>query len=116
MHLIENIEDFLNLNDLNFSDIDALILGNNGDILIPIMTKWLRGFHNSITKISYKKWCGEFYTASAFGLFLACEILTLKKSYINWLQNKTSKSEIKTLLLYNQYKGRDHSFILLKQC
>jgi hypothetical protein len=104
------------LNDLNFSDIDGLVLGDNGDVFDSYYDILASLFPKAIPNISYKQWSGEFYTASAFGLFLACEILKLKVIPSKWIQKNSSKSEIKTLLLYNQFKGRDHSFILLKRC
>ncbi len=109
------IQEILKQNDLKLSDIDALILGNNGDMFDSYYDELAFLFHKTIPNISYKQWSGEFYTASAFGLFLGYEILKLKEIPTNWLQNNSSKSEIKTLLLYNQFKGRDHSFILLKR-
>ncbi|MGJ8591513.1 MAG: beta-ketoacyl synthase chain length factor [Aquaticitalea sp.] len=112
----KNIQVFLKDNNLNSSDIDALILGTNGDVYDSYYDELASMFSDSVPIVPFKKWCGEFYTASAFGLFLGCEILKSKEIPSGSLQKNSPKSEIKTLLLYNQFKGRDHSFILLRRC
>ena len=110
------IQDFLKQNGYGLADIDALVLGTNGDAYDSYYEQLAKEFPKSIPNVNYKQWSGEFYTASAFGMYLACRILHLKQIPTNWLQNNSSQSEIKTILLYNQFKGRDHSFILLKRC
>ncbi len=112
----EKIQEFLNLNELSFLDIDGLVLGNNGDAFDTYYDNLIAHFPETIPNICYKQWSGEFYTASAFGLFVASEIFRKNEIPQNWFKNKPSKSEMKTLLLYNQFKGRDHSFILLRRC
>ncbi len=111
----ERILRFLNQNNLTVSDIDGLVLGTNGDHYDDYYEALTSVFPGSIPHIAYKKWSGEFYTASAFGLFLAYQILKSDSIPYDWIQNKANSKEIKTLLLYNQFKGRDHSFILIRK-
>lgn len=112
----DKLNDFLTRNDLKPSDIDALILGTNGDSFDSYYDEVCSNFPKEITSINYKNMSGEFYTASAFGVYLGYIILKSKTIPNGLLQNKTPTTPIKTILLYNQFKGRDHSFILLKTC
>lgn len=112
----EILHDFLNKNHLTHSDIDGLILGNNGDSFDAYYNIFRSGFSKEIALLTYKNRIGEFHTASAFGLYLGYQSLKWHTVPTGYLQNKLSNRPIKTLLLYNQSKGRDHSFILLKSC
>ncbi|MEO6347927.1 MAG: beta-ketoacyl synthase chain length factor [Aquaticitalea sp.] len=112
----EKLNAFLTRNHLKHSEIDVLILGNNGDSFDDYYTELKADFSNEIATIDYKKFCGEFYTASAFGLYLGYTILKSQIIPQDLIRNKISNRPPKTLLLYNQFKGRDHSFILLTLC
>ena len=108
---------FLKENKLNVEDIDAVILGNNGDVEFD-------GYYNALAstifsntqQICYKHLIGEFNTASPFGVWLASKILKTQTlpEVLKW--NNTEPSSFKCLLLYNQYRGENHSFTLLKTC
>lgn len=113
--LNEHLKIFLKKNGLGVSDIDVVMVGNNGDVFDTYYEKITLIFSKTIPFLQYKNLCGEFYTASAFGLFLAFEIL--KSQHLpNVLHPNQSEKPIKAILLYKQFKGRDHSFILLKRC
>lgn len=114
--LSEKLNAFLIENSLCVSDINALVLGNNGDAFDNYYDELTGLFSSELLQINYKALCGEFYTASAFGLFLACKLLKSNQISQESIQNKPSDKSIKTILLYNQFKGRDHSFLLLKSC
>ena len=108
---------FLAENNLKAEDIDVIVLGNNGDVNFD-------GFYNKLTteafkdtqQVYYKHLSGEFNTASSFGFWLAARIL--KSQYIPNITklNTTDKKQYRTILLYNQYRGKNHSFTVLKQC
>ncbi len=111
----DNLHNFLKNNGLGVSDIDVVMVGNNGDSFDPYYDKATSMFSKTTSFLKYKNLCGEFYTASAFGLFLAYEILKSQHIPMVLHQNQSEKP-IDTIVLYNQFKGRDHSFILLKRC
>jgi len=108
---------FLKANNVNPSEIDAIILGNNGDVEFD-------AFYNELTsndfkntqQLVYKPWVGEFNTVSAFGLLLASKMLKTQKAPRTFQLNSIISSHYKNILLYNQYRGENHSFTLLKQC
>lgn len=108
---------FLRDNNLNTSDVDALILGNNGDVEFDTFYNELtsKDFKNT-QQLVYKPWVGEFNTVSAFGLLLAAKILKTQKAPRAFQLNSFVSSHYKTILLYNQYRGENHSFTLLRQC
>jgi 3-oxoacyl-(acyl-carrier-protein) synthase len=109
--------DFLKTNGMDIKDIDAIILGFNGDVAFDIYYRKLA--ENSfapVPQVYYKHLSGEYNTSSAFGFWVGANILR-HQQIPNLLQvNKLRKSAYKTVLLYNQYRGIDHSFILISQC
>ncbi|MBK6331335.1 MAG: beta-ketoacyl synthase chain length factor [Bacteroidetes bacterium] len=111
------IDSILQENDLLSSDIDVLMLGNNGnsnqqhhDLLFA--DKFLNA-----NFLYFKHLCGEFDTASQFGFWLSTQILEKqqipKALYGPNNQHKEEKKEIKQVLFYNNYFELNQSLILL---
>lgn len=112
-------EEFLKNNNLSPSDIDVVILGNNGDSDFDYLYHPLsEDLFKETQQVYYKHLAGENHTVSAFSMWLGSKIL--ENQYIPEAvkMNKIDEtnSEIKYILCYNQYRGKDHSFILLKKC
>ena len=104
-------------NHLNISDIDIVILGNNGDVAFDTYYNELSNNIFCETQLAYyKHLCGEFNTASSFGVWLASKILKTQKLPEAVKLNNIKISNFKTILLYNQYRGENHSFTLLGKC
>jgi hypothetical protein len=59
---------------------------------------------------------GEYNTASAFGLWVGSKIIKTQEIPEIISVNNLEKSDYKTILLYNQYNGIDHSFTLISKC
>ncbi|MBJ7879555.1 beta-ketoacyl synthase chain length factor [Gelidibacter salicanalis] len=110
----QKLNGFLNNNEVQASDIDVLIAGRNGDVFDPYYDSISTLFKNP-TELHYKHLIGEFYTASSFSLWTAFRILNRQHIPKPLIYKGETKSKISTILLYNQFKGRDHSFILLKR-
>lgn len=109
------IEDFLTKSNLNFKEIDAVILGFSGDTKSDVYyTKAMDLFSNS-SLLYYKHLSGEFNTASGFSTFMACHILKDQEIPEVMLINDLKKKEIKNILLYNHLGGNDHSLVLLEK-
>jgi len=108
------IVDFLKASGLQISDIDAVVLGYNGDVEFDVYYKLLstNAFVNT-PQIYYKHLSGEYNTSSAFGLWVGAKIIKTQNIPEIISVNKLKKSAYKTILLYNQYKGIDHSFTLI---
>lgn len=111
------ILDFLSDNDLQISDLDAVVLGYNGDVDFDGYYKNLSGklFQNT-PQLYYKHLSGEYNTASAFGLWIGAKILKNQQIPAVLKADNLEKPSYKNILLYNQYKGIDHSFTLICAC
>ena len=115
---VENeIQVFLKSNNIQVSDIDAVVLGYNGDINYDNYYKNLSDnlFANT-PQVYYKHLSGEYNTASAFGLWIGSKIIKTQQILDVLKVNKLEKPTYKNILLYNQYKGIDHSFTLISKC
>jgi len=117
----ENLEkkatSFLEENGSSIMDVDVIVLGNNGDVDFD-------GYYNVLSEsifadtqqVYYKHLSGEYNTASSFGFWLGAKILKTESIPEVVKLNQKQTSTLKTILLYNQYRGENHSFTLLKQC
>src|SRR5690606_16047847 len=105
---------FLKKNNLNTSEIDVVVLGNNGDMEFDCYFEKVSNYLPDSVQVYYKHLSGEYNTASAFGLWVAANML--KKQQIPEVirLNSVEKQQYKTILLYNQYRGLDHSLVLLR--
>lgn len=118
---VEKVEDklvnFLKNNNLSIDDIDAVVLGNNGDVDYDTYYKNLQeGILKDTQQIAYKHLSGEFNTASSFGFWVAAKILKTQIIPSELKLNSKEKENYKNVLLYNQYRGENHSFILMQAC
>jgi 3-oxoacyl-(acyl-carrier-protein) synthase len=105
---------FLEGNNLKIEDIDTIVLGFNGDVETDkFYRKLARNSFVNTPQIYYKHLSGEYNTASAFGLWIAAKIIKLQQIPQILRVNHIEKPVYNTILLYNQYKGIDHSFTLL---
>ena len=113
-----NIEEraiqFLEKNNMNLSDIDSLVLGFSGDNRSDF---WYTDLMNSFldaTIYSYKNLVGEYPTASGFATWLSTHILAGKKIPKEAIYKNSNRTP-KNILIYNNYLGAQHGFILLKK-
>jgi 3-oxoacyl-(acyl-carrier-protein) synthase len=113
----ELVKEFLNDNNLTIDSIDAVVLGNNGDVNFD-------GFYNDLSQklfsttqqIYYKHLCGEFNTASSFGFWLAAKVLKTQIVPDCVRLNDVKNNDFEYVLLYNHYRGENHSLTLLRRC
>lgn len=109
--------EFLKTNNVKISDIDAVIFGYNGDVNDDDYYKYLSDttFANT-PQVYYKHLSGEYNTASAFGLWVGVKIIKTQNIPEVLKVNLLEKKSYQIILLYNQYKGIDHSFTLIAKC
>jgi len=115
--VFQNIEAFIKSNKLDYSDIDLIVTGINGDkefdrVYYEMIEKYFPGKPATF----FKHLCGEYHTASAFGMWLAANILKNKAIPEIVKLNSFSDSAPKRILFYNHYRNINHSLILLSQC
>ncbi len=108
---------FLASNNLKLTDIDAVVFGYNGDVDSDLYYKNLHEntFKNT-PQVYYKHLSGEYDTASAFGLWVGSKIIQTQTIPDIVKLNAIEKEGYKTILLYNQRNGIDHSFTLISSC
>jgi 3-oxoacyl-(acyl-carrier-protein) synthase len=112
--IAENISSFLERSGYTLKDIDLVLMGINGDSRNDKVYDPLR---NSLFREKSQGWfkhlCGEYQTASAFGLWLAAMILKKEQIPDVVRLNETSPKEVRNILLYNHYRNLDHSLMLV---
>jgi 3-oxoacyl-(acyl-carrier-protein) synthase len=115
--LFITIENFLTENHLSLHDIDVVVLGNNGDTNYDSYYHFLsEGIFKTTQQVFYKHLVGENNTISAFGVWLSSKILRTQSIPDIVKMNNIKQSNFKTILCYNQYRGQNHSIILLQEC
>jgi 3-oxoacyl-(acyl-carrier-protein) synthase len=115
--LAETIVGFLKSNSMQVSDIDAVILGYNGDVETDQYYKIVGGhLFDETPQVYYKHLSGEYHTASAFGLYVGANIIKSQVIPEIVSVNNLTKPSYTTILLYNQYRGIDHSLTLISKC
>ncbi len=109
------IGEFLQKNGLEFSEIDAVILGFSGDAKSDHFYREAQKILDESVQLYYKHLSGEFNTANGFAFFIASHIL--KKQTIPDVMkiNRIEKTEINNILIYDHLLGIDHGLILLKR-
>ncbi len=105
------VKTLLAKNKIEIADIDLLIQGFNGDNRTE---HWYSNLNKHFTNskiVSFKELCGEYKTASAFGLYFTTKLLNNQLS---------THQQLKTIspnyaLIHNHFDGKKHGFILVKK-
>jgi 3-oxoacyl-(acyl-carrier-protein) synthase len=114
---IENaIINFLKHNNLQISDLDAVVLGFDGNSDSDFYYRNLsKNAFAQTPQLYYKHLSGEYDTASAFALWMASKIIKTQEIPEIIKVNSVTKPAYNTILLYNQVNGKNHSFTLLSK-
>lgn len=107
--------DFLEKNHLKKSDIDILVSGRNGDQRYLDYYRSVEEQFQMSQQLAYKHLVGENNSISAYALWMASKILKLKNIPEIFKLNQIKCEDPEYVLIYNQYLGRNHTFILLKK-
>ena len=114
-NIATELQSFLQKNNVEVSEIDAILLGNNGDAF-DVYYQHIEKLFPESAILQYKKYVGEFYTASGFAFWMGTQLIAEKPLPEAFFVQKSKQKNYKTVLLYNQYKGNQHGFVLLTQC
>lgn len=113
----KTIQGFLSKHGMTVSDLDAVILGVNGDAQFDGNYNNLRqGIFSKTPQLAYKHLSGEYYTASAFGIWTATNILRFGRVPETLCLNNAPSPPVRAILHYQQYRNADHGLILLRSC
>ncbi len=95
--------------------IDLLLTGENGDSrLLKYYSSCESAMKEDTTVARFKHMSGEYPTATAMGLWLCCDILQNQNIPAHMIKKMAAaKTGYKNILIYNNYKGIQHSFILV---
>ena len=116
---VENPSDFilnfLKENDLEVSDLDAVILGRNGDDQYDgIYEELSDSIFKHTPELVYKNIYGEFDTVSSLAVETAFKLMEQQEVPEILHQNELKKGAYKRILIYNQRKGKNHGLILVE--
>ncbi len=96
--------------------VDLYISGENGDNRnMPFYDACETLLPADIPIVRYKHMTGEYATASAAGLWYATQLLQNQQLPDHMFKRTSAKKEYKTILMYNTFKGNQHSFILVER-
>jgi 3-oxoacyl-(acyl-carrier-protein) synthase len=111
------VKDFLFKRKLSTRDVDLLILGKNGDQVQDESYDYFSStlFPDASVAV-FKHLCGEYPTATSFAMWMAAKILMRGRVPSTVLRKGNPDKTPKRILIYNQYLGRHHSFIMLESC
>ncbi len=113
----KDILEFISINDLELTAIDAIVLGNNGDHSFDHYYQELQQtLFKDTEQLYYKHLIGEYHTASAFAYWIGTKIFEYKNVPDVLRLNDKKSQEHKNILIYNHYRGENHSISLLRKC
>jgi hypothetical protein len=115
--LMQTINSFLLRHDVQETDVDLVVSGMSGckskDQLLESLERLI--FVNT-PRAYFKHLCGEYCTATSFGMWLAASIL--KKQQIPEIVRASDHKfpdQIDTIFMINHYFNRNYSLILLNR-
>lgn len=96
--------------------IDLFLTGDSGDSRYEELFSSCGSLMNGDTTIArFKHLCGEYPTASAFALWLACILPVNSSLPEHMICRKGSRKSIKNILIYNCHQGVQHSFMFVSR-
>lgn len=103
-------------NNLADTTNTLLISGENGDTRMNPFYQKFETVFSKLPLIRFKHLIGEYPTASSFALWLANEVLNHNIDLLPLLKSTSvSFKEIKQIIIYNNYQGKQHSCIVISK-
>jgi 3-oxoacyl-[acyl-carrier-protein] synthase II len=96
------------------ADIDVIVLGENGDNRLASCYQSLEEQFSDATCVRYKHLCGDYPTASAFGLWVALQLQSNPTPTHLLKRQAANNKPPKNVLIYNTYRVEQHGFILIQ--
>jgi 3-oxoacyl-[acyl-carrier-protein] synthase II len=115
---IENrITKFLERNSLSFTDIDAVVLGKNGDVNGDECYNYLtNGVLKDTQQVYFKHLSGQYDSCDSFAMWLAAKSIYHQQLPAITKLNDKPTGEIKNVLIYNHFLNKYHGLQLLSGC
>ncbi len=110
------LDGFLHRNGLSASDIDLLLTGISGDSeQDPLYFRVAAQFFPGKPLGWFKHLCGEYHTATGFGLYAAANMLKHQRIPEVFIAENDLPDHLSNILLYNHHAGVNHSLILVRK-
>jgi 3-oxoacyl-(acyl-carrier-protein) synthase len=110
----QQLQLFLEKHAVDEMQIDLFLSGENGDnrtLAFYTACESLLADHTAIAR--YKHTCGDYATASAIGLWYVCQALQNQEIPGQMIKKRSAKKGYRNILMYNNFKGVQHSFMLV---
>lgn len=115
--ILNKLNGFLKQHNLTLADIDVTLMGFSDDVNFDAkLQELLPSIQKESVAACYKHVCGEYHTASAFAMWTAIKLIEKQKLPKVLAISDKEPSQIKHVLIINQYLGINYSFTLLSQC
>ena len=111
LQIMQEVLQILENNNLIINDIDFVLLGNCGDVMLD---KKLKSVEESLfknhSKMYFKESCGEYHTASGFAVWQAVQVLTQTQPMFDEV-----KKDVQNVIILNHYNDINYSIFLLSK-
>jgi 3-oxoacyl-[acyl-carrier-protein] synthase II len=99
------------------SSADFILTGMNGNeksdqIYHAVLKEHFKDNHSG----TFKNLCGDYHTATAFACWLSAVVLKSQQLPGYLIANHGVNESIKRIVIFNHYKGREFSLIILERC
>ena len=112
----DTLQQFISGNLTAGENIDLFLSGESGDNrTLKFFTACENILKENIPIARFKHLSGEYATASSFAVWMACYILQHQSIPAHMIKRIIEESSFKTILFYNNYKGLQHSFMLIRK-
>jgi hypothetical protein len=112
--VLESLQSFLSAHFPEGGMPGLLLTGENGDERMHPYYDAVESFFQSSTSVArFKHLCGEYCTASSFACWLAMQIFQTGVLPPSTIKKIVPGKSFKHILIYNNYRGLQHAFILM---
>lgn len=111
----QQLQIFLDKHLADGQTIDVLCTGENGDIRSRPFYEASERLLKDATVARFKHLTGDFATVSALALNISCQLIQRNAVPDHMIKIDRHKKNINKILIYNQHKGLQHSFILVSK-
>lgn len=114
--ITEQLKQFIHTHLPAGETIDLLLTGENGDKrLLKYYTGCEAVTGKRVATARFKHMTGEYASASAIAMWLACHIIQKQSIPLHMLKYASTPDSFRRILIYNNYKGLQHSFMLISK-
>ena len=110
----KELENFVAENFRQGQGPDLLLTGENGDNRLTNYYTACESLLPGVPVLRYKHMCGEYPTSTSFAYWLTCSLLNNTNIPAHMTNVKNTRILPRKILLYNNYKGYQHSVAVLR--